>query len=662
MRPVRGRRLLIAKAFVAGVLIWAATILVTVAALVAGIVLFGAHPWGPQFPGPRRLRPQRGAWPLRVVIAAAYVAFGSRRCWRSAPFLDAHRHGGQRHRRHGRRLHRVGDPRRHHTARPGALCVPDPLLRRLGNDVHGEHLLARDDRRHRRTGRLSRRRRRRRCRVVQAARTFAPDHRADDLRASRRRAVADIREGRWTAEIEGDFVVFIIGARLNSKWQRSGVDRPRRPAGHEPHAQVPQRPTGEGPAGLPDAGFTIIQYWRSFEHLEAFARDTDDPHLDVWRRYWKRVGNSGRTGIWHETFLVRDGQYEAIYGNVPPRRPWARPPGWCRLAESVRWHGQRIESSDRPDRAGLDRSVTSSGAPPILRPPRPARRTPAGDDEDDRRSSGADSSQGRSRTDRATMSMSPFETQDRTMVPEHVQLVGQRAFVMRPYLTKDWSCSPHVQTTPDCGRPRSSATPTSTSNLTPAPRPRPRSGRHRGAPAASSPPWIAGGHCGGALAGRNRGLRRPQATNGSFNTAAVASCRHATPAKQDVSALISSALPGVVSISVELNGGQGAGTGFVISSDGEIATNAHVVADASRSTSSSPMAPRRRPGSGCRPHRRPRRHQGRQARSDVACHSASRRTFDRRAGGRHRQRPGSHRWPHSNRGDRLGARPHHRHQ
>ena len=39
----------------------------------------------------------------------------------------------------------------------------------------------------------------------------------------------------------------------------------------------------------------------------------------MWRNYWRRVGRSGRTGIWHETFLVRAGEYEAVYGNTPAR-------------------------------------------------------------------------------------------------------------------------------------------------------------------------------------------------------------------------------------------------------------------------------------------------------------------------------------------------------
>ena len=37
------------------------------------------------------------------------------------------------------------------------------------------------------------------------------------------------------------------------------------------------------------------------------------------RNYWKRVGKDPRSGIWHETYLVRNGEYEAIYGNMPAR-------------------------------------------------------------------------------------------------------------------------------------------------------------------------------------------------------------------------------------------------------------------------------------------------------------------------------------------------------
>ena len=78
MRPVSRVRLLLAKAFVAGTLIWAATILVTLAALVAGVILFGVH--AVTFPGIDGLAGgfhlSTGALILRVVIATGYVAFG----------------------------------------------------------------------------------------------------------------------------------------------------------------------------------------------------------------------------------------------------------------------------------------------------------------------------------------------------------------------------------------------------------------------------------------------------------------------------------------------------------------------------------------------------------------------------------------------------------
>ena len=121
---------------------------------------------------------------------------------------------------------------------------------------------------------------------------------------------------RVTAKIEGDFVVFLIGMRINKPWKL-----------HKwlPVFQAMPRMIREL-EGHPESGFlghimslgVIVQYWRSFEHLEAFAKNTDDPHLDVWRGYWRRVGTSTRAGIWHETYLVRAGEYEAIYGNMPP--------------------------------------------------------------------------------------------------------------------------------------------------------------------------------------------------------------------------------------------------------------------------------------------------------------------------------------------------------
>ncbi len=130
--------------------------------------------------------------------------------------------------------------------------------------------------------------------------------------------MSELAGRRMTAEIDGDFVVFLIGARFNTKrdFARSLLDLGgRRGMGHMLAHLVahPEKGLLAYEMGLP----TIVQYWRSFEHLEAFAQNADDPHLAVWRNYWRRVGRSGRTGIWHETYLVRAGEYEAVYGNMP---------------------------------------------------------------------------------------------------------------------------------------------------------------------------------------------------------------------------------------------------------------------------------------------------------------------------------------------------------
>ena len=132
--------------------------------------------------------------------------------------------------------------------------------------------------------------------------------------------MAEVNQGRWTAEIEGDFVVFLIGARVNRWWQLPRIiqDLGGRRSMNYMLKYLTEHPE-KGLLGYDSMGLVTVQYWRSFDHLEAFAKDQDDPHLEVWRNYWKRVGKDTRAGIWHETFLVRDGEYEAIYGNTPTR-------------------------------------------------------------------------------------------------------------------------------------------------------------------------------------------------------------------------------------------------------------------------------------------------------------------------------------------------------
>jgi ABC-2 type transport system permease protein len=85
MRPVPRGRLLVAKAIVAGVLIWAATILVALAGLAAGVFLFGAKavtvPGLGSFAGTtgnlvNGFQLSQGVLLVRVLIATAYVAFG----------------------------------------------------------------------------------------------------------------------------------------------------------------------------------------------------------------------------------------------------------------------------------------------------------------------------------------------------------------------------------------------------------------------------------------------------------------------------------------------------------------------------------------------------------------------------------------------------------
>ena len=129
--------------------------------------------------------------------------------------------------------------------------------------------------------------------------------------------MAAVNPTRMTANIEGDFVVFLIGMRINKwwkihKWLPVFLAMPRM-------LRELARDRSAGFLGAFNAPNVSVQYWRSFDHLEAYARSADREHWPAWVAFNKRVGNSrGDVGIWHETYKVRAGEYEAVYSGMPP--------------------------------------------------------------------------------------------------------------------------------------------------------------------------------------------------------------------------------------------------------------------------------------------------------------------------------------------------------
>ncbi|WP_374654700.1 DUF4188 domain-containing protein [Phenylobacterium sp.] len=124
---------------------------------------------------------------------------------------------------------------------------------------------------------------------------------------------------RMCAELEGEFVVFLIGMRINKLWKvwkwwpvaqampRMLIELAKRPELGLLHAR--------SHFGLPVV--MVVQYWRSFEALEAYARSGSNAHLPAWQAFNRAVASNGDVGIWHETYVVKAGAYENVYNNMP---------------------------------------------------------------------------------------------------------------------------------------------------------------------------------------------------------------------------------------------------------------------------------------------------------------------------------------------------------
>ena len=130
--------------------------------------------------------------------------------------------------------------------------------------------------------------------------------------------MTEIHAGRVTARAQGPFVIFLIGMRFNKlwkvhKWAPIMMAMPRMIAELERQPEL-------GFLGA-ETWFArtilMVQYWRSFDDLEAYAKSRQNAHLPAWSAFNRAVGANGDVGIFHETYRVEPGTYENVYANMP---------------------------------------------------------------------------------------------------------------------------------------------------------------------------------------------------------------------------------------------------------------------------------------------------------------------------------------------------------
>ncbi len=146
---------------------------------------------------------------------------------------------------------------------------------------------------------------------------------------------------RMTVSKNEDFVVFLIGMRINRlwkihKWLPVAMAMPK----------MLKELSENRESGL--LGFQLlggippvtVQYWKSFEHLEAYAKNRDASHYPAWKAFNQKIKNNGDVGIWHETYKIRAGDFECIYNNMPKY-------GLGKIGELIPATGKREYAAER---------------------------------------------------------------------------------------------------------------------------------------------------------------------------------------------------------------------------------------------------------------------------------------------------------------------------
>lgn len=159
--------------------------------------------------------------------------------------------------------------------------------------------------------------------------------------------MTEIIQERRTANTSGTlgtdepFVVFLIGMRINKPWKvhrwlpvANAMGRMLRELDQTPDSDLLNVESWFGRTSI------MVQYWRSFEALERYAKHPDMEHRPAWAEFNKKIHSNGDVGIWHETYLVQNHHQECVYNNMPLF-------GLAKATMSVPATGKRANASDR---------------------------------------------------------------------------------------------------------------------------------------------------------------------------------------------------------------------------------------------------------------------------------------------------------------------------
>jgi hypothetical protein len=130
--------------------------------------------------------------------------------------------------------------------------------------------------------------------------------------------MTDIIQQRMTAHSEEEFAVFLIGMRINKPWKvhkwlpvTIAMGRMIKALSQTKESDLLHLESWGGRTSI------MVQYWRSFEALEEYAKDSNQAHLPAWANFNKLMKNNSDVGIWHETYTISPGSFECVYNNMP---------------------------------------------------------------------------------------------------------------------------------------------------------------------------------------------------------------------------------------------------------------------------------------------------------------------------------------------------------